>query len=127
MVGQQAQRSKFDKYLQSTNVTAMQLALISANLDIIRQSTSSEIGVGVPEVYYDPKTRSLSAAAIVTDELTKKPVAQVRGTLLGLAGLWLNDVQRYMPDVSKENIKITFPDFGKESLASGNAKVFAEY
>ena len=101
LVGQQAQRSKFDKYLQSTNVTAMQLALISANLDIIRQSTSSEIGVGVPEVYYDAKTGSLSAAAIVTDELTKKPVAQVRGTILGLSDLWLNDIQRYMPDVPK--------------------------
>ncbi len=131
LVGQQTQRSKFDKYLQPRTVTDMQLALIDAQLDRIRDATPYESGVRVPEIYYDAKTRSVRAFTLVSDELTKQPLTKVRGTLVLKAYGTLGDIQGRIPEVSKEDFIMTFRDFSSDAIkeyANGSKpKDFAEF
>ena len=51
LVRQQIQRSKFEKYLQPTNVTSMQLGVLEANLELVRDSVPSSTvpGIGIPD------------------------------------------------------------------------------
>jgi hypothetical protein len=131
LVGQQAQRSKLGKYLQPTTVTAMQLALINANLDIIRSNVGAEDGVHVAEVYYDAATRSVRGFAVVNEELTRQPVAKVRERLLLKAYSAISDTQRQIPEVSEKAFTMTFRDFSSNAIQSyadgGKPKEFAEY
>ena len=68
IVGQQAQRSKFDRYLRPASVTAMEVAMLKANIGVIRSSMSLD----VPTIYYDQSCSCFTAHATVTSELTKK-------------------------------------------------------
>jgi hypothetical protein len=127
LVGQQTQRSKLDKYLQPTSVTSMQLALIDAQLDRIRDTMGNESGIRVPEIYYDAKTHSIRAYTLVFDELTKQPLAKARQTLFARAAATFFDVQVRIPEVSKEDFIMTFKDFSTDAIKSGGGKDFAEY
>ena len=129
VVGQQTHRSKFDKYLQTGSVTSMQLAMLYTNVEMIRDQLpiGGEVGVGTPEIYYNERAGSFTAFVNVTDQLTNKPVTQVRGMLLGLADIWLKDLQRSIPEASKENFKITFHDFTIDAIKQRKDRNFAEY
>jgi hypothetical protein len=80
LVGQQVQRSKFEKYLQPTTVTSMQLKLIQANLDLVRGWVPvSEDGIDVPRVDYSPSCKCFEAQAMLLHgDLMKKPLDSVR-------------------------------------------------
>lgn len=128
LVGQQTQRSKFDKYLQPGTVTFMQFATLSAEVEAIRDHfPNDDSGIGVPEFGFDPATHSFTAYVLVNDDLTKKPIARVRPILLGVAEFWLNHIQRYIPEVSKETFRVKYGDFSYSAIKDSKQRDFAEY
>jgi hypothetical protein len=129
LLGQPGQRSKLTKYLQPGTGTAMQIATLSAEVDMIRAGLpiSGDTGLGPPQVSFDQKSFTFNIDTLVTDELLKKPVSQVRAILLAFSETWLKDVQSYIPEASKSNFRVHFQDFSTEALKAGISRDFAVY
>jgi hypothetical protein len=100
LLGQQIQRSKFDKYLRPRVVTPMEIGVLRANIEAI----SGRMEFGVPTIYYDPSCACFTASAVITSDLMKKPLNEVRGTLLILAIKARNAAEHEFPELSPLNI-----------------------
>jgi hypothetical protein len=133
LVGQQIQRSKFEKYLQSTAVTSMQLKLMQANLNVIRASVPvSESGMDVPRVDYEPSCRCFEAqATLVRDDLMKRPLDGVRLALMLPAVLTRYQLKAEFPEIADAipgapdpDFRMTFRQLDKDSAS---LKVVAEF
>lgn len=58
VVGQRRSASKFEKYFQPTTVSAMDFAMLQANIDLIREYVRDANGISIPKVVYDPSKTS---------------------------------------------------------------------
>jgi hypothetical protein len=103
LLGQQGQRSKFDKYMRPASVTPMDIAALKANLGVVRSFMSLE----VPTIDYDPACQCFLAHASVTSELTKEPIDKVRVKLMGIAATTRRALAFEFPELSKPG---TVPD-----------------
>lgn len=103
LIGQQSQRSKFDQYLRPASVTPMDIALLKANVGVVRSFMSLE----VPTIYYDQSCPCFTAHATITSELTKEPLDKLRVRLIGIAATTRRALVFEFPEVSKSG---TVPD-----------------
>jgi len=137
LVGQQIQRSKFEKYLQPTTVTPMQLGVLEENLELIRDSVPSTSipGVGIPTMEYEPSCRCFVATATVFDEdLMKKPFSEMHALLMASAMFARMELKREFPEMSDwkadrpdQDFKMTFYQLAKGGPTGMSRKLFAEY
>jgi hypothetical protein len=125
----QIQRSKFDKYLRPTTVTSMQLAVLEANIEVIRNLLPSETGTGIPTVYFDPSCPCLLGTSLISSDLMKKPLDEVRHRLLNAAIMTrtyssfdLPEISEWKSDVPDPYFKMRFRQFKGNSVV-----VVAEY
>jgi hypothetical protein len=110
LVGQKAQRSKFDKYLGATNVSQMQISVLETNIDLLRAYLPYE----VPRIYYDPSCSCFAAHATITKEVTKKPFNELRGHLTALVETTRSQLALEVPEVSERDFKMTFTELNIE-------------
>jgi len=83
LVGQQANGPAFlGKYLRPAPVKPIQLALIEANLQIIRSRADYSNGIAMPSVAYDGNCRCFNGWAAISTSLSKGPIDKVREALL---------------------------------------------
>jgi len=91
LLGQQIQRSKFDKYLRPATVAPMEISLLRANLDLVRSFTpvASQIAglFDVPIISFDSSCVCFAARALVTTDFMKAPLDQVRGKIMATVQL----------------------------------------
>jgi hypothetical protein len=121
LVGQQAQHSKFDKYLRATNASQMQIAVLEVNMDVLRAYLPFE----VPRIYYDSACSCFAAHATVTNELTKKPFDELRGHLTALVETARSQLSLEIPETSERDFKMTFSELNLEH--PNPARTIAEY
>ncbi len=100
LLGERIRSSKFEKYLRPTTVAPMDLALLRANLDMVRKNTSLE----VPTVYFDSSCGCFVGQATITDGLMKQPLDQVRAKLMAIAY------------IARESLRFEFPELSKTEL-----------
>jgi hypothetical protein len=137
LVGQQMQRSKFEKYLQPTTVTPMQLGVLEVNLELIRDSvpSTSMSGIGIPTMDYEPSCRCFVATATVFDaDLMKKPFSEMHNTLMMSAMFVSMELKREFSEISDWkadrpdlDFKMTFYQLAKGGPAGISRKLLAEY
>jgi hypothetical protein len=85
LVGQDASGPPFlGKYLRTGGVLQMQVALMNANLDIVRERAGFSSGTLTPSVSFDDSCRCFRGYAFVGSEFMKKPLTDVRNALLGV-------------------------------------------
>jgi hypothetical protein len=117
LLGQQMQRSKFERYLLPTAVAPMDLSLLRANLDLVRSFTPVGQIDGlfeVPILFYDSSCTCFSAHVTVTTDLMKSPLDQVRGKMMATVMLARRSLQFEFPEVprdekaSQRDLKMTF-------------------
>ena len=83
LVGQQANGPAFlGKYLRPAPVAPIQVALIEANLQIIRSRTDYSNGIAMPSIAYDGNCRCFHGWAPISSSLSKEPIDKVREALL---------------------------------------------
>jgi hypothetical protein len=113
LVGEQVQRSKFDRYLQPTTATSMQIKLIQANLDVIRASVpASDDGITAPTVHYEPQCKCFEATATVLhDDLMKRPLEGVRLALTIPAVVTRFQLKAEFPEMSDWTVGVPDADF----------------
>jgi hypothetical protein len=124
------QRSKFDGYLHPVSVTKMDIAVIQAQLDIIRSLSQSNDGLGMPTVSYDQACHCfVSSVMIIGDEFMKQSLEQVQSKMIMRAGAAYVGIRSSVPELSKwgsnpaPEIKVTFQEFS----AKGGIRSVAEY
>jgi hypothetical protein len=100
LVGQQIRRSKFEKYLRPATATTMDVAVLRANLEVIRGS----MALDTPRIYYDSSRSCFVAHAVVTSELTKKPLEEVRTRLRILAAMARHALETEFQEMSKPGV-----------------------
>jgi hypothetical protein len=120
LVGQQAQRSRFDKYLRAVNVSQMQIAVLETNMGVLRTFLPFE----VPKVYYDPSCSCVGAQATITSDETKKPFDELRAHLNALVETTLSQILSEVPE-AKEHFQMTFTELNFEHL--NPPRTIAEY
>src|SRR6266852_5572137 len=77
LLGQQIQRSKFEKYLRPATVAPMELSLLRANLDLVKSFTPAGQIEGLfeaPTIFFDSSCACFVARAVVTTDLMKSPL-----------------------------------------------------
>jgi len=115
LVGQQVQRSTFDKYLRTT-ATLMDVALLRADISTIRYSVSR-----APTINYVPACACFEARAMMPSELSGESIANVKVGLFNFAMLTRNAVQAEVPEMSKvgtgsdRDFRMTFWDLHKDA------------
>jgi hypothetical protein len=77
LVGQQTQRSKFDKYLRPTSVTQMQLTMLEANIKAMKLIIPDQGEMGLPDISYDDSCRCFAAVVNVSGDLMKRSLDEV--------------------------------------------------
>jgi hypothetical protein len=130
VVGQQSQRSKFEKYLRPGTVTTMDIGLLKANIETVRDLASPG---GFPRISYDASCPCFSATAFISGELMKKPLNEIRSDLMILAGLARVDLRVEFPEMSEltaasqldRDFKMTFWQYNFDK--PGNKETVAEY
>jgi hypothetical protein len=110
LVGQQTQRSKFDKYLRGASVSQMQISILEANMDVIRAYLPLE----VPVIYYDQSCSCFPAHATIASEVTKKPFDELRSHLTVLVDTARSQLSLEVPEVSERDFKMTFTELNLE-------------
>jgi uncharacterized protein YneF (UPF0154 family) len=103
LVGQQVRHSKFEKYLRPATSNPMDVAVVEANLHVIR----SFMQLDVPVLFYDSSCGCFIAHSVVTSELTKQPLDEVRRALMVNAILARRALEMRFPELSKSG---TVPD-----------------
>jgi hypothetical protein len=134
LVGQQMQRSKFDRYLEPRPVRDMQLLLLEANLDLIRDRIQVSDGVGVTTVAYDRKCACFLGTAMVYSELMNGPLDTVRYQLMKNA-VWVRaSLKSWFPELSdlRDNtpdwdFRMRFRQFKPDSTGKSSVEVVAEF
>jgi hypothetical protein len=113
VLGQQIQRSKYEKYLRPANVVPMDISLLRANLDLVRDFTPAEnIGLfGVPTIVYDSSCTCFVAHAVVTTDLMKAPLDAVKGKMMAAV------------ELARQSLKIEFPEFPQENVPNRDLKM----
>jgi hypothetical protein len=101
LLGQQTQRSKFDKYLRPGGVTAMDLAVLRANVGALKSYASIE----VPVIYYEPSCACFLAKATVTSAMMTESLDQVRAKLLTTAYIARRAIAFEFPELSTHDGK----------------------
>jgi hypothetical protein len=124
LVGQQTQRSKFDKYLQPGPVTEMRLRLLEAKLDLTGFSTP---GLWGPSVDYDPSCGCFNAAETVDDDLMKNAISDVRRTLNNEAVEVRIILKNHFPEIADPDFRMTFFTFGPLPINPDKRILVAEY
>lgn len=116
LVGQEAHRSKFEKYLRPINVTQMQFALLEANIGVIRRYLSGS-ETGTPIIEYDPSCMCFWSTTLVSTELMKKPLEEVRLKLSLGAMLTRQTLKQQVPELSDAgtDFKMRFQGFNGTS------------
>lgn len=129
LLGQQNQRSKFARYLQPESVTAMDMGLLRANIESLMDLASPG---GFPRIRYQASCQCFWANGIVSDELMKQPLDQVRGELMVRAGLARANLVLQFPDMSSaapnlpdHDFKMTFSRYNFDK--PGHLETVAEY
>ncbi len=138
VLGQQIQRSKFDKYLRPATVAPMELSLLRANLELVRNFTPASSIPGlfdVPTISYDSRCACFVARAVVTTELMKGPLDEVRGKMMATVDLAMASLKSEFPEVSQDRgseheLKMTFfelnlktPDASHEVAEYADGKI----
>ena len=116
LVGDQVRYSRFEKYLRPNTVAPMQLAMLQANMDIIRDRVPAE-DIAVPTIYYEPLCRCFSGTAWISGDLLKRPLDEVRQKLMvsaifarGSVGSAIPEMHDWKPD-SPDPFRMTFWQF----------------
>lgn len=128
LTGQQYKHSKFDKYLRPTTATAMDIAMIQANLNLISDGASSGVdGIELPKIYFDPSCGCISATAIVHPDLMKRSIDELRGKLTAIVITTRMTVKEWIPELIEGSS--VDPDFKMRfrTLRGTAYEVFAEY
>jgi hypothetical protein len=103
LLGQQTQRSKFERYLRPATVTPMDVAVLRTNIEVVK----SFMQLDVPTIYYSSSCKCFTAHTIVTSELAKQPLDEVRRTLMARATIARRALAIEFPEMSKPD---TVPD-----------------
>jgi hypothetical protein len=118
LLGQQAQRSKFDAYLRVGGVTPMEVSLLRINEDIIR----SHMAMDIPTVSYSSACSCFIGRVVVTDELMKSSLDDVRATMLASTeivrrslGSEFNQAIKGLT-ISDRDLKMTFYELNLHNL-----------
>ena len=127
LLGQQIRRTKFEKYLRPAATVPMDVAVLRANVDVIR----SFMQFDVPTIHYDWVCACFVAHSVVTSELMEDPLDKVRTTLMANAEIARRALETEFPELSKpgtvpdHDFKMTFFELDlKDPKASHD---FAEY
>jgi hypothetical protein len=110
LVGQQAHHLKFEKYLRPTPVTYMQLALLETNMAIISDRVPQE-DIAVPKIHYAPSCNCFYASVWVSSELMKRPLNEVRQTLMVSAVTARSSLEFAIPEIQEFKADSPDPDF----------------
>jgi len=110
LVGQQAQRPKFDSYLTPRSVSDLQMQLIDTDLELIRDHLPSVDGFFVPAVGYDARRSCFWGKVRVSPALLKEPADSVRDKLLGEALMTRDILRSRFPKISEAK-RNADPDF----------------
>jgi hypothetical protein len=127
LVGQQSQRSKFNKYTRPASVTEMDIAMLRANIGVVRSFMSLE----VPTIYFDQSCPCFTAHATITSDLVGKPLDEVRAKLMALALTARRAVAFEFPELYKpgtlpdHDFKMTFFELNVQKPDASHD--FAEY
>jgi hypothetical protein len=126
LLGQQAKRSKYERYLRET-ATQMDIAVLRANIQVLRVFMPPE----TPTIYYEPSCPCVMARSTMPSEWAKEPLDKVRAKLMGLAITALWALPREFPElshggtVSDRDFKMTFSEINLQNPET--LRVFAEY
>jgi hypothetical protein len=139
LLGQQMQRSKFEKYLHPAAVTPMELSLLRANVDLLRSFTPATQITGlfeVPTIFFDSSCACFTARTVVTTDLMKAPLDQVRGNMMATVDLARRSLRFEFPELLKDekvperDLKMTFfelnfktPDASHEIAEYADGKI----
>ncbi len=129
LIGQQMQRSKFDKYLKPTAATEMRLSLLEANLDVIRGASAWNDGLRLPEIYYVPACSCFWASTVVSAGLMNEPLDKARSVLMDNVITARVALKSTFPELSEWHYGGHDPDFRMRfrQLKGSNYEVVAEY
>jgi hypothetical protein len=95
LVGQQTQRLKYAKYLRPGTVSSMDLAMLRANLELLRSYMPGDI----PRVYYKSACGCFMARSVVTSDQMKKPLDEARAFLMVKAILTHSALESEFPEL----------------------------
>lgn len=91
---------------QPADVLTVQL--LRAEIQMIEKLMPFSHGVGAPSVSYDAKRKKLVASFIVTEDLTKQPVDDVKLHLMSGWGSAVGSVQTFLPEVKLIDVEAHF-------------------
>jgi hypothetical protein len=132
LLGQQIGRSKFERYLHPSTATPMDVAVLRANINVVR----SFMALDVPAIYYDSSCACFTAHATITSDLMKEPLDTVRSKLMSIARIARRNVEAEFPELSKlgtvpdRDFKMTFfelntqkPDASRDLAEYTNGRI----
>jgi hypothetical protein len=125
-LGQRQAASRFDKYLRPASISAMDYAVLRANVDLIRPGGLFYIGVPTPTISYNP-VRDLFDAAVFYDKIGDQPVGVARARIENLAKNVLYVLRQYVPEVRDEDLVMEVKWLKMNPSGSGQQEVFGEY
>ena len=129
LVGQQAKRSKFEKYLGPAPLAELRLSLLEANSEIVRELSSMDQGYQIPSVSYDVASACFVATTIVSPDFMKQPLETVRTKLWILVVQTRVALKSQFPEISDFKEGRADPDFRMRfrQLKGTSYEVLAEY
>jgi len=122
-LGQQTKRSRFEKYLRPGSITPMEIAVLKANIEVVRSMISD-----APKIYYDSSCACFLARVTITSDWTKEPIDKVRARFMQVAGTALFALFAESPDngpISERDVKVTFIELNGKNPETSH--VVAEY
>jgi hypothetical protein len=128
-VGQKKSGSKFERYLQPASISAMDFAVLRANVDLKRSGSGALTYVGepTPTVSFNPDRNEI-AATVFVDGIGKEPLDKARSQITFIAKDALHALRRYVPELQEGDFVLEVDWFKSDPVTvSGRLEVFAEY
>jgi hypothetical protein len=129
IAGQQTRRLKFEKYLRPTAVTMMDLSVLRANIDIIRDHISWDDPV--PQVFFDSSCSCFSSFVTISGEMMRLPLEELKSKLMIIALRARHDLKQWVPeladptDTADRDFKMSYWAFNPKQPKE--SKTVAEY
>lgn len=124
LVGQRT-HSKFEKYIQPSVPSAMDIITLEANVDEIRQSIAMEPGEGItiPEVFYDLKSEKFKASAFILPDFEKASLEDIKARITTRYYGMYESLKSFVPELLPEDFSLRVVRF----TADPSQKLFAEF
>jgi hypothetical protein len=127
VVGQKQTASKFERYLHPASISAMDLAVLRANVDLIRPGGLTLVGEPVPTVSYSSERDEVDATVFWHD-IGKHPLDRARSEIKMTAKDVLYNLRKYIPEVREEDFVLEVDWLKLDPVTGeGGREVFGQY